>query len=305
MEEKPLPSGRGAWFEGWYFKHQGEEGGLALIPAVHRERKGDWRASLQVITPWESRMISYPITAFSRLGDGVELRLGESWFSGDGVYLAVEEPGFSLKGELQYGPLSVPAEDIMGPFRHVPHMQCVHGILSMGHLVDGSVVLNKKPIRFRRGQGYWETDRGRSFPKRYLWTQCAWQERQRVSLMLAIAHIPVGIGSFTGIISEILFAGQSIRLATYHGAKAVGWGADGAQIRQGRLRLEAKVLEHHPLPLRAPNGGGMSRTIHESLFATVRYRLWEGEKLLFDHTDSQASFEWSEQENKEGSHRQR
>ena len=68
MEEQPLPHGRGAWFEGWYFKHQGEEGGLALIPAIHREKRGEWTASLQIITPWESRMISYPIGAFSRWG---------------------------------------------------------------------------------------------------------------------------------------------------------------------------------------------------------------------------------------------
>ncbi len=294
MEEKPLPSGRGAYFEGWYFKHQGEEGGLALIPAVHRERKGEWSASLQVITPWESRMISYPITAFFQREDGAELRLGESWFSRDGVYVAVEEPGFSLKGELQYGPLAVPAEDIMGPFRHVPHMQCVHGILSMGHGVDGAVELNGKTFYFHQGRGYWETDRGRSIPKRYLWTQCAWQQRQQVSLMLAIAHIPMGIGSFTGIISEVLFAGQFIRLATYRGARVEQWGENGAKVRQGRLCLEAEVLERHALPLQAPNRGKMSRTIHESLFATVRYRLWEGEKLLFDHTDPQASFEWSD-----------
>lgn len=294
MEEKPLPSGRGAYFEGWYFKHQGEEGGLALIPAVHRERKGEWSASLQVITPWESRMISYPITAFFQREDGAELRLGESWFSRDGVYVAVEEPGFSLKGELQYGPLAVPAEDIMGPFRHVPHMQCVHGILSMGHGVDGAVELNGKTLYFHQGRGYWETDWGRSFPKRYLWTQCAWQQRQQVSLMLAIAHIPMGIGSFTGIISEVLFAGQFIRLATYRGARVEQWGENGAKVRQGRLCLETEVLERHALPLQAPNRGKMSRTIHESLFATVRYRLWEGEKLLFDHTDPQASFEWSD-----------
>ena len=294
MDEKPLPSGRGAYFEGWYFKHQGAEGGLALIPAVHRERKGGWRASLQVITPGESWMIPYPIESFSRWGEGAELRLGESWFSKDGVYLAVEEQELSLKGELHYGPLTVPGEDIMGPFRHVPHMQCVHGILSMAHAVNGVVDLNGRTIWFDKGLGYWETDRGRSFPKRYLWTQCAWQERQQVSLMLAIAHIPSGIGSFTGVISEIRLAGRHYRLATYRGAKTVRWGESGAEVCQGRLCLALEVLEHYPLPLRAPAGGNMSRTIHESLFATVRYRLWEGETLLFDHTDHQASFEWSQ-----------
>lgn len=117
----------------------------------------------------------------------------------------------------------------MGPFRRVPHMQCVHGIRSMDHLVDGAVELNGRTLWFDKGRGYWETDRGRSFPRRYLWTQCAWQERQRVSLMLAVARIPVGPGSFTGIISEIFYAGASFRLATYRGARVVRWGEDGAQ----------------------------------------------------------------------------
>ena len=67
-------------------------------------------------------------------------------------------------------------------------------------------------------------------------------------------------------------------------------------MRQGKLRLTVELLERRELPLQAPAGGKMSRTIHESLFATVRYRLWEGKELIFDHTDSQASFEWSEQE---------
>lgn len=218
MEEQPLPRGRGAWFEGWYFKHQGENGGLALIPAIHRQRKGEWTASLQIITPWESRMVCYPIEAFTR-GEELQIRLGESWFSQEGICLKVDEPGLSLRGELRYGPLTVPREDIMGPFRHVPHMQCVHGICSMGHRVDGAAELNGKALYFDKGRGYWETDRGRSFPRRYLWTQCSWQERQRVSLMLAIAHIPVGLGSFTGIICQIIFAGRPIRLATYQGAK--------------------------------------------------------------------------------------
>ncbi len=304
MEEQPLPRGRGAWFEGWYFKHQGENGGLALIPAIHRQRKGEWTASLQIITPWESRMVCYPIEAFTR-GEELQIRLGESWFSQEGICLKVDEPGLSLRGELRYGPLTVPREDIMGPFRHVPHMQCVHGICSMGHRVDGAAELNGKALYFDKGRGYWETDRGRSFPRRYLWTQCSWQERQRVSLMLAIAHIPVGLGSFTGIICQIIFAGRPIRLATYQGAKVEQWGPQGAAVRQGKFRLTVELLERRALPLQAPHRGKMSRTIHESLFAAVRYRLWEGEELIFDHRDEQASFEWSDQENKEGSHLQR
>ena len=37
----------------------------------------------------------------------------------------------------------------------------------------------------------------------------------------------------------------------------------------------------------------MERTIHESLCAKVRYRFWHGKELLFQHTDSHASFEYA------------
>ena len=58
--------------------------------------------------------------------------------------------------------------------------------------------------------------------------------------------------------------------------------------------IQPELLERRALPLQAPHRGKMSRTIHESLFAAARYRLWEGEELIFDHRDDQASFEWSE-----------
>ena len=45
--------------------------------------------------------------------------------------------------------------------------------------------------------------------------------------------------------------------------------------------------------LRAPVEGRMERTIHESLCAKVCYRFWHGKDLLFQHTDPNASFEFS------------
>ena len=61
-----------------------------------------------------------------------------------------------------------------------------------------------------------------------------------------------------------------------------------------RMVYEAvELLEERSRPLKAPVLGDMSRTIHESLSAVVRYRFWEGDRLLFDHTDSRSSFEYA------------
>lgn len=114
-----------------------------------------------------------------------------------------------------------------------------------------------------------------------------------VSLMCAVASIPLPVGRFTGCICAICCGGREFRLATYRGARAERWSEEGAVIRQGRYRLEIDVLSAQGLPLRAPVQGEMTRTIRESLCAKVRYRFSDREQLLFDHTDDGAGFEFS------------
>ena len=281
--------GRRPYFEGWYLKHRGEEGGFAVIPAYHRDRRGE-SASIQVVTREESRMFTFPGSEFRAWADRFQVRVGENWFSREGIHLDLEEPGFSLRGDLRYGPFHGLESDIMGPFRYIPGLPCVHGVLSMEHQVDGEICLNGVPRLFHRGSGYVETDRGRSFPTRYLWTQCGWQERQRGSLMLSVARMPPG---FTGCIGEVFFAGKSWRLATYRGVRVERWSEDGAFLRQGDLRLTVEVLEREPAELKAPASGTMDRVVRESLCARVRYTFWEENRLVFDHEDRQASFEYA------------
>lgn len=64
-------AGRGAYFEGWYLKHQGPEGELALIPAIHQRRGGERSATIQVITADQTRIFSFPRTGVSGMGGPV------------------------------------------------------------------------------------------------------------------------------------------------------------------------------------------------------------------------------------------
>ena len=113
--------------------------------------------------------------------------------------------------------------------------------------------------------------------------------------MLSSAHIPILVGGFTGCICQIWFGGRSYRMATYQGVKVVQWGKEGARLRQGDLELSVDLVRESGQPLRAPVSGQMERTIHESLCATVRYRLWERGKLMFDRTDELASYEYADE----------
>ena len=221
------------------------------------------------------------------------MRIGQSDFSERGIDLHIQQDSLSLQGALRYGSFTSLQSDIMGPFRFFAGMQCAHGVISMGHPLNGTLELNGERLDFSGGTGYIETDRGRSFPSKYLWTQCVWDGPERGSLMLAIATIPLPVGGFTGCICSVLYRGREYRLATYRGTKIDKWSPYGAVIRQGRYCLEVELLNERWQPLRAPVEGRMERTIHESLCAEVRYRFWHGDHLLFQHTAPNASFEYS------------
>ena len=284
----------GPYFEGWYFKHQNPQGQtLALIPAFHIDREGHCTASLQVISKNQTWWLEYPEAQLQVSRQPFQVQIGASSFGGQGIDLHIQQDNLSLCGSLHYGPFTALRSDIMGPFRFFAGMQCAHGVISMGHSLEGALELNGECLDFSGGTGYIETDRGRSFPSKYLWTQCVWGGPERGSLMLAIATIPLPVGGFTGCICSVLYHGQEYRLATYRGAKIEKWSPSGAVIRQGQYRLEVELLNERRQALRAPVEGRMERTIHESLCAEVRYRFWHGDNLSLQHTDSNASFEYS------------
>ena len=180
------------YFYGWYFRCQGEDGTLAVIPAVHRA-DGKWSCSVQVITEQESWNTDFPIRQFRINRRKGIMQIGENVFSQKGIrlnlegrreskILSVEEQSthgqdsaradsWQIKGILRFGPFTMPAYDIMGPFRFLPGMECIHAVYSMEHSVNGELEINGQRLRFRDGQGYLEGDSGRSFPKKYVWTQ--------------------------------------------------------------------------------------------------------------------------------------
>ena len=286
----------GPYFEGWYFKHQNKHGqALAVIPAFHADRMGRRSASMQIITNSKSWWLEYPSSQFYAARDRFQIQIGPSSFDRRGIRMNVSAPELSLSGALRYGPFAAVRSDIMGPFRIFAGMQCSHGVASMRHFLEGSLCLNGEIIDFSDGVGYIETDRGRSFPDVYLWTQCVWGGPEDGSVMLAAASVPLPVGSFTGCICAIFHRGREYRLATYLGARLEKWSSSEAVVRQGKYRFSAALLDGQSQPLLAPAEGGMGRTVRESLCAAVRYCFWSGKELLFQHTDQCASFDNSDQ----------
>lgn len=279
-------SGNRRFFYGWYFKCQSDTQTLAVIPAIH-QTKGKRNCSLQIITEEQSWIVELPAEEFR--WNGRNISIGRNRFGEKGIRLAICTSGLEVKGNLTFGSLFPLRYDIMGPFSFFPFLECRHSIWSMKHTVQGTVSINGTMYTFDRVDGYWEGDRGRSFPREYIWTHCSFRGG---ALMLSVADIPMAGFHFQGIIGIVLLDGREYRLATYLGAKVAGIRKGRVKVVQGNLELEAELLEETGKPLKAPAGGDMVRTIHESAACRTRYLFRKNGHRILDFETDRASFEY-------------
>lgn len=285
-----MVSGKNGWFYGWYFKCQSDTQTLAVIPAVHQTGRKR-TCSVQIITEKQSWTVPMPEKAFRKRGRTIFI--GKNRFGERGIRLAVCAPGLQVKGKLIFGTLFPLKYNIMGPFSFIPFLECRHSIWSMKHKVWGKVSVNGETYTFDGAEGYWEGDRGRSFPKEYIWTQCSFPGG---SLMLSVADIPMAGFHFQGIIGVVVLDGREYRLATYLGARTAAVRNRMVRVIQGGLELEAELLEETEKPLKAPARGDMVRTIHESAACRARYRFRKGNRMLLAFETERASFEYEYRE---------
>lgn len=273
-------------FYGWYLKCQSDTQTLAVIPAAH-SAGGKRTCSVQVITDHDAWIVTFSADSFRRTRRN--LFIGENRFGEKGIRLAIRTPQLTIRGRLDFGQLSPLKYDIMGPFALVPFMECRHSVWSMRHSVTGNVRINGQKYSFQNAWGYWEGDRGRSFPEEYLWTQCCFNDG---ALMLSVADIPVAGFHFTGIIGIILWRGKEYRIATYLGARAAQIQNKTVRVIQGDLELEVRLPEASGRPLKAPEKGNMVRTIHESASCRAFYQFRKKGRTLFAFESDRASFEF-------------
>lgn len=276
------------YFCGWYLKCQSQEETIALIPAFHRTA-GETTCSLQVITNHGAWNLPIPVSKVQKEKGRFSLHMERNYFSEQGLDLHIHTPDLSVYGLLHFGPFTPLRYDIMGPFRLIPFLECRHSVFSMAHSVNGALTINGTRHLFINALGYMEGDRGCSFPREYLWTQCLFPEG---SLMLSAADIPLGSFHFTGIIGIILWKGKEFRFATYLGAKIKALGNGKITVAQGPYCFSAQLLKKNAHNLQAPNCGSMSRTIRESPACTAAYRFKKKGDILFSFTSQSASFEY-------------
>lgn len=282
------------YFYGWYFKCQSKTQTLAIIPAFHQSNHRQ-SCSIQVIT--EDHSFHVPFSAFHLHKKQKEyfLKINENTFSKKGITINIHTEKLKMSGCLMFDDFHPLKYDIMGPFCYVPFMECRHSVFSMRHTVNGIVTINGKVYQFENAVGYMEGDRGISFPKNYIWTQCFFRN---LSIMLSVAEIPVNFlpfckkRTFTGLIGVIAWNKKEYRFATYLGAKVQKIEDGLVIIEQGNYRLSVQLLEPVLHSLYAPKNGEMFRVIKENTSCRARYCLENKEKTIFSFETDKASFEY-------------
>lgn len=283
-----------SYFQGWYFKHQQGKNTIAFIPGINIDERGNKFAFIQLISNTSSYIVEYEFDDFEAAKNPLYIRIKNNLFSEKGIQIDMQNKHLQIRGKIDYGRLTPIRNDIMGPFRFLPFMECRHGIISLFHNVQGELSVNGQIIKMQNDIGYIEKDWGRSFPKTYLWTQCSDNKNGACSVMISVADIPYAGMYFKGCICSVYCNGKEYRLATYRGVKIIACSNTYLELRQGKYRLTVEINQNTPQKLLAPVNGSMNRIIHENTSCAARYLFYNGNKLLLDLNSRHASFEFVE-----------
>lgn len=274
------------YFEGWYIKEKTNNGNIILIPYICKNKKSQ-KGGLQLIC--ENTVYSFVSDNcnFDRLNE--ILSIDKSVFTKDGFMLNISNDKLCIVGSISFYSPQKLKNDIMGPFRFIKHMECSHSVFHMSHKAAGKLTVNGKEYAFNGQKGYFEGDRGKSFPKKYAWTQ---GQCENADVMIAAAEIPLFGSSFFGTIAAVKTPKKEYIFATYNGAKAISASDEELSIKKGNYVLTAKRLSGESVELLSPKNGNMTESIYEYPCCTVRFTLKLCGIVILEFTDDFSGYEF-------------
>jgi len=279
------------FFEGWYYKciNATATEALAIIPGVAMDGHGRKQAFIQVLDGlrFKADYVQFPFDAFQTSKTAFQISIENNAFATN--RLKIDLP--KIKGELQFKnqvpwPSSVLSPGIMGPFSFVPFMECYHGILSLDHLIEGTLEIEGRTVDFSGGRGYMEKDWGSSFPSAYFWMQSNHFSTPGISVKASVAKIPWLTGAFVGFIAGVYVNQKLYQFTTYNRTKLTRSFADEHKVEiileNSRHKLVINATRKDATELASPIGGFMDGRIKESMTSHMHVQLYEKGKLIFD-----------------------
>jgi hypothetical protein len=294
------------FFEGWFFKlvDAPRKNVLAVIPGISIGQ--DSHAFIQILdgSSHQSTYHKYPANEFKASSSHLEIKIASNTFKSDFLSLDIQSQERSVQGKVHFGPLKpwpvrLTSPGIMGWYAFVPFMECYHGVVSLDHQLNGTLILDGREISFHDGRGYIEKDWGKSFPEAYVWIQSNLFGRIGVALTASVAKIPWLTGAFRGFIIGLLLDDQLYRFTTYTGAKLNFLKIEDCCVRlevEDRWhKLTIEAIRSEGGLLHAPYNMSMLNRISESLGSTVKVKFYQKssgtESLIFSDLGDTAGLE--------------
>jgi hypothetical protein len=292
------------YFEGWYFKHVSADKAQvwSFIPGVSLTR-GTGHSFIQVLNGMtgEAQVHEYGLSEFSASSRELDISLGQSTFTMEGMTLEIINESHQIAGHVSYAspefyPSTLINPGIMGWYSFVPFMECKHGIVSMHHKLSGGLQINGQYVDFEGGTGYIEKDWGSSFPESWIWLHCNTFDSTQSSFTFSVAKIPWLGSYFIGFISYLQLEGRFINFSTWSKARIekLEYLNNTVHIRLSNKKylLEIEAINNQSGQLKAPVKGSMTRMIKETVDATIQLKLSDHSgKVLFQDRGSRAGME--------------
>lgn len=280
------------YFEGWYFKvvDAQEKSVYAIIPGISMGKdETKSHAFIQIINGKtnESNYFTYNIGDFAYSKDKFEIRIKNNYFSLDKIKLDINFDGQFINGELGFKdllpwPNSLFSPGTMGWYTFVPFMECYHGCISFGHIIEGSINVNEQLINFDGGNGYMEKDWGNSFPSSWIWAQCNHFGSSKASIMVSVANIPWLGSHFRGFIVGMWYEDKFYKFATYTGARLskIMFKDNRVflKVYDNKYELNIELSRSGESKLYSPINGVMTGKVNESISAKIKVSLWRMNK---------------------------
>lgn len=298
------------YFEGWYFKSVSKDENLAyaIIAGISISKNLNKSHAFIMLMDARNQVLhyfKYPISSFWANKDRFEIKISNSFFSMNKIFLDIDDGQTTIKAQMEFEnivswPVKRFSPGVMGIYAFIPFLECYHGVLSFNHTINGYVDINNEKRDFTNGKGYIEKDWGSSMPSSWIWMQTNHFDEEGISLFGSIAKIP-WIGSyFTGYIFGLLYKEKLYRFTTYNGAKIekLQVTKDNIEIRiadkKYELHIDASRAEGVDLP--APRLGEMTSKVNESLRSRINIKLFmkkkKGNILLYKGTGRNAGLEF-------------
>ncbi len=294
------------YFEGWYYKQVDSTRShtISFIPSVSFTKERSL-AYLQVIYQHNEDLITdiveYDISDFFASDESLFVTVSNNFFSDKKINIDFKGEMLSINGKISFSNLtrldySPFTPNIMGIFSYIPFLQCNHGVISMKHSLRGRLKINQETVCFDNGVGYIEKDWGSSFPKEYIWIQCAHFNDSDISMFFSVATVPFLFHNFKGFICNLLFNNKQYRFATYTFSKLFLKTLDGKieiTIKDRNYIFHIRGIQKDSKELLAPKNGGMNSRIKESLTSDLEIKLVDRRtnKTIYKDFSSNASIE--------------